>query len=291
MSRTRLIARNAYAILKHMKGGHKAHGFTIIETLVVLGVSTALFVAVVATLSGRQGRTQFSQSVQDVRSQIQQVMNDVGSGFYPATNNFSCTAGVSGPNLTAGSGEQGTNTGCIFLGKVIQFDVSNTSGNEQLKVYTVAGLQRDTSGREVTTYSDARPKVIAPSTSSPSTPDASATGTVKYGLKLEQMSYGGVNVGAIAFLNSLASYSGSGVDSSAQHVNVLPVTGTTKNMTPAAAANAINANLAGSPVNVSSGVKLCFYSATSDQSATITIGGSGRQQSVTLSMREDKSCP
>ncbi|HEU4914119.1 MAG TPA: type II secretion system protein [Candidatus Saccharimonadales bacterium] len=276
-----------------MKGGHQAQGFTIIETLVVLGVTAALFVAVVATLAGRQGRTQFSQSVQDVKSQIQQVINDVGSGFYPDTNNFTCTAGAAGPNLTPGSSRQGANTGCIFLGKVIQFDVSNTSGNEQLKVYTVAGLQRDTSGREVATYAAARPKAIAPSTISPSTPDASTTGIVKYGLKLEQMKYGaaGADIGAVAFLNSLASYSGSGVDSSSQHVNVLPINGTTKGMTPLAAAQAINNNLAASPINTSSGIRLCFYSATSNQSATITIGGGGRQQSVTVSIRENKSCP
>lgn len=285
---------NAYGILERMKGGHKAQGFTIIETLVVLGVSAALFVAVVATLSGRQGRTQFSQSIQDVRSQIQQVINDVGSGFYPDTNNFTCAASLSGPQITAtGSSKQGANTGCIFLGKAIQFQVANSTGNEQLQVYPVAGLQRDSSGNEVTSYAAAKPKVIAPSTSSPTTPDASTTAIVKYGLTLEKMYYGSskVDVGAVAFLNSLASYSGSGVDSASQHLNVIPINNTTLNTSPHANAQNINNNLATSPLNDSTGISLCFVSSSSNQSGIITIGGNGRQLSVTLNIKEDKVCP
>lgn len=295
MSKTRRLTTNAYAILERMKGGRKAHGFTIIETLVVLGVSTALFVAVVATMSGRQGRTQFAQSIQDVKSQIQQVMNDVGSGFYPDTNNFTCSASVSGPAISSGSSKQGANTGCIFLGKVIQFQVSNTSGNEQLQVYTVAGLQRDSAGKEVDTYAAAKPVVIAPSTANPTMPDASTKGIVKYGLKLEKMYYGSsnTNIGAVGFLNSLASYStgGGNPDSSSQNINVVPVNNTTLNTLPAANAQLINSNLASSPINDATGINLCFVSATSNQLGIITIGGKGRQLSVTVDIRETKTCP
>lgn len=295
MSKSHSFARSAYAILDRMKGGHKAHGFTIIETLVVLGVSTALFVAVVATMSGRQGRTQFSQSIQDVKSQIQQVMNDVGSGFYPDTNNFTCSANLTGPSIASGTSKQGANTGCIFLGKVIQFQVSNTSGNEQLQIYTVAGLQRDSTGKEVDTYSAAKPVVIAPSTTNPTMPDASTKGIVKYGLKLEKMYYGAsnTNIAAVGFLNSLASYAtgGGGPDSSSQNVNVVPINNTTRDTLPEANAQAINNNLATSPVNDPTGISLCFVSATSNQLGIITIGGKGRQLSITTDIRETKTCP
>jgi type II secretory pathway pseudopilin PulG len=278
-----------------MKGGHKAHGFTIIETLVVLGVSTALFVAVVATLSGRQGRTQFAQSIQDVKSQIQQVMNDVGSGFYPDTNNFTCSASITGPNIASGTSKQGANTGCIFLGKVIQFQVNNTSGNEQLQIYTVAGLQKDATGKEVDTYAAAKPVVIAPSTSSLTTPDASTKGIVKYGLKLDKMYYGSsnTNIGAIGFLNSVASYtSGAGnPDSESQNINVVPVNNTTLGTDSTVNAQLINANLAASPLNDATGITLCFVSGTSKQIGIITIGGKGRQLSISLTVKETNVCP
>jgi type II secretory pathway pseudopilin PulG len=296
MFRTRQFKASAYAILERMKGGRKAHGFTIIETLVVLGVSTALFVAVVATMQGRQGRTQFSQSIQDVKSQIQQVMNDVGSGFYPDTNNFTCTANASGPSISAGTSKQGANTGCIFLGKAIQFQVNNTTGNEQLQIYTVAGLQKDTTtGKEVDTYAAAKPVVIAPSTSNPTMPDASTKGIVKYGLKLNKMYYGAsnTNIGAVGFLTSLASYStgGGNPDSVSQNVNVIPINNTTLGGDSTANAQAINNNIASSPTNDPTGISLCFVSGTSNQLGIITIGGKGRQLSLTVDIRETKTCP
>jgi len=295
MSRTRQFIVNAYAILERMKGGRKPRGFTIIETLVVLGVSTALFVAVVATMQGRSGRTQFSQSIQDVRTQIQQVMNDVGSGFYPDTNNFTCTANLSGPSISAGTSKQGANTVCIFLGKAIQFRVNNTTGNEQLQIYTVAGLQKDATGKEVDTYAAAKPVVIAPSTSNPTMPDASTKGIVKYGLKLDKMYYGAsnTNIGAVGFLTSLASYStgGANPDSVSQNVNVIPINNTTLGGDSTANAQAINNNIASSPINDPTGISLCFVSGTSNQLGIITIGGKGRQLSLTVDIRETKTCP
>ena len=111
-----------------MRGSHKASGFTIIETLIVLTVSGALFVSATYFLSGDQDRTEFTQSIQAVQSQIQQVINEVESGSYANTNNFTCSGTASGPSLTtSGTDAQGSNTGCIFLGKVIQFGVANTS--------------------------------------------------------------------------------------------------------------------------------------------------------------------
>lgn len=283
------VRQRPYAILERMKGGRKAQGFTIIETLVVLAVSAGLFVAVAATLGGRQGRTEFSQSIQDIRTQIQQVANDVSAGFYPDTNNYTCTPAGTGPSFSSGSSEQGGNTGCIFLGKVIQFQIAGTSDPEQFKVYTLAGLQQDSTGAEVTTYSAARPKVVAPTTTNPGTPDASTKGVLKYGVTTKEAYYGAVktNIGAVAFLNSLSPGTGS---SSSQHINVIPVSGTVLNASAPAGAQAIENNIASSSMNVSSGVKLCFVSGGSNQSGLITIGGNGRQLSVTLKISENTTC-
>jgi type II secretory pathway pseudopilin PulG len=281
----------AYGILRAMKGGLNARGFTIVETLIVLAVTGGLFAAVAVTLSGRQNRTQFQQSIQEIKSQIEQTINEVGTGFYPNTNNFRCTAGGSGPNLVSGATNQGENTGCIFLGKVMQFDIAGTDP-EEFRVFTVAGLQRTGAGDEVKTYAEAMPKVVAPSTSSPSTPDATANGKLLYGLSTGGMYYGTTttNIGAIAFVNSLAEYSSGSIVSGAQHVNVIPINGTSLNATPTAAAEAINSRFTTSPINVGNGVHLCFVSGGTDQSGLITIGSNNRQLSVTLSIKGNKTC-
>lgn len=292
MYKTRRLAQAACGILNHMKGGRKARGFTIIETLMVLAISAGLFVAVAATLAGRQNRTEFDQSIQDIKAQIQQAISEVGSGVYANTNNFTCTPGGLGPNLTAGSGNQGGNSGCIFLGKAIQFGVSGTSNPEETRSYIIAGLQKDSSGQEVATYAAAKPTVVAPSTASPSTPDASIKGILQYGVTTKEVYYGSpkVNIGAIAFVSKLATYSSGAVVSGASQVNIVPITGTSINASTTATAQAINANLATSTLNPATGVSLCFVSGGSNQSGLITIGGNSRQLTVSLSVKENKTC-
>ena len=283
--------QSSYAILDRMKGGLKTQGFTIVETLIVLAVTGGLFVVIAASLSGRQAKTQFQQSIQEVRSQIEQVINDVSVGYYPNSANFQCSASGLGPSITAGSTAQGQNTGCIFLGKAIQFQINGTDP-EQYRVYPIAGLQRDSTGAEVTTYAAAKPKVIAPSTSNPSVPNGSSSQKLNYGLTTASLKYGsgaGTNVGAIAFVSSLASYSSGSLVSGSQQINVIPITGSVLNSSATAGAEVINSSLATSPVNPA-GIKLCFANAQLGQSGLITIGGSGRQLDLSLVIKGNTTC-
>lgn len=283
--------QNAYDILKPMKGGDKARGFTVMETLIVLAVTGGLFIAIAATLAGRQQRTQFEQGINDIRAQIQQVINDVGTGFYPNTNNFRCTAGALGPSLVSGSTGQGENTGCIFIGKVMLFNIAG-SDPEEYQVFTVAGLQRTSTGDEVTTYAAAMPKAVSPSTGSGSVPDAVDKRKLQFGLTTHSATYGTANtpIGAVAFANSLASYGSGTLVSGAQQVNVLPISGSTLNTSQLAAAQNINNTFGSSPVNPSGGIRLCFVSGGTNQSGLITIGSNGRQLSVTLSIKGNRTC-
>jgi len=274
-----------------MKGGLKTQGFTIVETLIVLAVTGGLFMLIAASLSGRQAKTQFQQSIQEVRSQIEQVINDVSVGYYPNLANFQCSASGIGPSISAGSTAQGENTGCIFLGKAIQFQINGTDP-EQFRIYPVAGLQRDSSGAEVTTYAAAMPKVIAPSTGNPGVPDNASVKKLNYGLTTASLKYGsgaGTNVGSIAFVSSLASYSSGALVSGSQQINVVPITGSVLNASAAAGAQTINSNLAASPINPA-GVKLCFANARLGQSGLITIGGNGRQLDVNLVIKGNTTC-
>lgn len=273
-----------------MKGGHKARGFTIIETLIVLAVTGGLFTAVALSISGKQTRTQFEQSINDIKAQVEQAINDVAVGFYPNTNNFRCQAGAFGPVLSTGVTAQGENTGCVFLGRVIQFGISGTDP-EEFRIFTVAGLQRTTTGAEVATYAAALPKVVAPTSADPGIPNASTVGRLQYGLTIckTPATCNQTNVGAIAFMNSLASYSSGSIVSGSQQIKVIPVTGSTLNVAANDAANTINNNLAAS-AEATTGINLCFVSGGTNQSGLLTIGSTNKQLSVTISIKENKTC-
>lgn len=274
-----------------MKGG-KTHsrGFTVVETLVVLAVTGALFVAVAIALSGRQAQAQFDQSIQEAKSQIQQVIDDVAVGYYPNSSNFTCNANYStGPTFAAGTTKQGENSDCIFLGKVIYFGITGSTA-EQFNVYSLAGLKQvSAGGPEVTTnndtdYSQAKPQVITASTD---------TKKLLYGMTTYRVWYGGTPgtpIAAIGFANSLASYSSGAIISGSQQVNVVPVKATSLGVSTAAGETAVNNQFPTSPINPAGGVYICLVSGTTKQSGLITIGGSGRQLSVTLSIKGNTTC-
>ncbi len=274
----------------------RSQGFTLIEVLIVLAVTGGLFVAAAVLISGKQNQTAFSQGIRELQSQIQQAINEVSIGYYPNLGNFNCTAVASGPSLTpAGGGQQGTNSGCIFIGKVIQFDVAGTDP-EQFQTYTLAGLKQTGGGQEVSTYAEALPKVIAPSTTLPATPDVSTTDIMQSGITTYQMYYWDAamtvktNVSAVAFANSLSQYNGGTIISGTQKVNVIPILNTTLNSTPTVMAEAINANIAISVPNPSHGVSMCFVSGGTNQSGLITIGDNNRELSVKLDIKSNKTC-
>lgn len=287
MSKKCARAEIAYAILKPMKVGNRQRGFTIVETMIVLAVSGGLFLLAAVTVSGRQARQEFTQSIQDARSQIQQVVNEVATGYYPNMNNLSCSASVSGPVLSGTVAGQGENTGCISLGKVIQFGVAGTDP-EAMNVYTVAGLQKNSGGTEVETLSDARPKVVAPSDSAPSTPNITESKKLLYGLRTRSMTdvQTGNAIGAFGIITTLAKYSDVGILSGSQQLKAYPISGSALNATAESTAQVVNTNLATSTPATTQGIEICMEGGNG-QTGLITIGGNNRQLSVTL---EIKTC-
>lgn len=275
-------------------GARRARGFTIIEVMIVLAVTGALFVSAAILIAGRQRQTEFNLAIREVQSQIQRVASEVASGFYPQTG-FTCTVSGSGPPVitAATSGQQGTNEDCTFLGKVVQFRVADTDP-EEMKVYTLVGrrLSSNNPDAEAGSRQTALPVVVAPTGPGSSVPDNAETINLPSGLTTHSMAWGagGVDAGAIAFMQSFGEYSGGMLQSGAQHVNVVPIRNTALGMTSEAAAQAINDNIADSPINITSGTRLCFASGTTDQSGLITIGSAGRQLSVTLDIKSNKTC-
>ena len=159
-----------------MKGSPRPSGFTIIEVMIVLGVSGVLFLAAALMISGRQNQTGFATSIQDFETEIQQVANDVANGYYPNFSNFSCsqTTPPSGQPILRypGSKTQGTNgglstytdtlQGCAFLGKAIQFAV-NTANSPLIDVYPVVGNLAGSDGQPTQGLTGSYPVLLAQS--------------------------------------------------------------------------------------------------------------------------------
>lgn len=274
----------------------KSKGFTIVEVLIVLAVTGALFLSAAIIISGRTNRTQFEQSINEITARIRVTINEVSTGFYPNMNNFQCTRNGAATQISSGSAAQGTNADCVFLGKVIQF-ATQGSNNEQYRTYAVAGLRTDMQGNEIQSLADSSPKAIAPTTSQPSRPDSSSLDTLQYGLSAVEMYYktsatGAKNaVGAVGFMNSQAQYTNSQIVSGSTQVSLVPIDGTALNRSTTETAQMIDANLASSPLNPAGGVFICFKSGGTNQSGLVQIGGSGgRQLSVTLKIMGNQSC-
>jgi type II secretory pathway pseudopilin PulG len=98
-------------------------GFTIVETLIVLAVSGALFVSVATLVAGQVGRNQASQAANSIEIYARDVLNDVATGYYPEIGqNFTCTnTGGTAPSIGLGGAARGNNPVCAFAGKRIVF--------------------------------------------------------------------------------------------------------------------------------------------------------------------------
>ncbi len=278
---------------KAVDTAQNTQGFSIVEVLIVLAVTGALFISAATLISGRQNKTQFSTSINELKSQIQQVISDVQTGFYPSSNSLVCVVnGAGNVSFSAGSTTQGSNKDCMFMGKVVQFGVSGTDP-QQFIVYSIAGKRQNATGEDVKTYAEASPTVMTTSNSNPiDTP--TAVDTLQYGLKMVpgSLTYTKdgttTQVGAVGFMSTLADFDAD--RSGSQQVQLLPVIGSALDTTPAQAVTAINANLKNSPVTPNGGVSMCFQSGTTNQSGLIKIGGNGRELSVTLSIKGNQTC-
>ncbi len=150
----------------------RSAGFTIVEVLIVLAVSGALMVSAVALINGRQNKTEFQTGINNVQQQIQQIINETTSGYYPNVANFTCIGNANGGvvKFAAGSTNQGANDGCIFLGKAIQFGLG-TSGDDPstLGVLPLVGNQYytpplATAPQPILTLAQAVPRALYPAT-------------------------------------------------------------------------------------------------------------------------------
>lgn len=114
----------------------RSGGFTIIETMLYLAVSTALMVSTILIISNQQKGTEFHQAVKDLENQFQDQFNDVSTGYFQRKDSTSCSLGSGTVNIQDTGGGVGTNGDCIQLARVFWF--GDSAGNV-IHTYSVLG--------------------------------------------------------------------------------------------------------------------------------------------------------
>jgi type II secretory pathway pseudopilin PulG len=280
-----MLIPNAYAILKIMNDAQPSMGgFTIVETLIVLAVTGFLLFVALLTFAGQQSKVEFTQAIRDTQSVIQQTINEVGSGYYPNGGDISCIVSGGNLNIIKATSEQGTNSACIFMGKVMQFGIGGTDP-QQFNVFTLAGI-KDNSG----SIAQARPQII-------SIPSAITNAQLHGGLTAVKMTYTDrgtpYNVGAVAFVSGLGTLDGNAqLLSGTQQMSVIPIpaSGQVPNTINNQVISAVKSQIATAPVNPNDGVQICFASGGTKQSGLITIGSNGRDATVKLDIKSTLDC-
>lgn len=251
-------------------------GYTIIELLIVLTVSVALFFAAVTVFSGKQGKTQFSQAMQDVRSRLQSIVNDVGASVFPESSSYNCTLGVGQrPVLSDTDAATGTNEDCIFLGKAVRLGSSqDTNKLDQLVVYTVLGARAPNgnliSSLTASNFTDANPEPIV----GPSPINLTETYKVPYSAEIlsahEDTNFG-AETDLMGFYNGQQS-----AEQGSLSLLTLGYVGLTSKNNPSAASQSIDSIRSNAPFagRASRAWTICFQSGTSDEKAQIIVSAS-----------------
>lgn len=271
-----------------MRGGRQKQGYTIVEVMVFLVISGLMFIIAASFINGKQARAEFRQGMNDVNAQIQQTINDVSNGFYPSRGGFTCTAGIAGgvpgfgPATPAAPGVQGTNIGCTFIGKVMQFNISGAASPRVYNTYSVVGRQFKPSTEAAaaftppTNFAEAQPTVATGSG------NLTRINNLRGGLRLDRMTDNGGNIGAFGIFAGFAGIEGdSGLVSGAATPQAFAIPGTRINTTTAALAQTRVQALATASINSDPSIVMCF-SGAARQYGRLTIGTSNGVQNQKL---------
>jgi prepilin-type N-terminal cleavage/methylation domain-containing protein len=245
-------------------------GYTIIEVLIVLAVGVIIFFAAIALFAGKQGKTEFSQAMRDVESQMQSVVNDVGVSVFPNSGDFDCTLSGGKPTLSTTTADTGTNQDCIFLGKAVVAD--SEADPDQLVVYTVLG-SRVSGGSIVTsvTESDILDANPVPFTINGPGPDLTETYTIPFGAEVISAKTD-LDFGPNAQTRLVGFYNGqqSGTDQGSLSLLTLGYIGLKNTGAPGQVKSSIENNSPHTGKTIKKW-SLCFKSGTSDEMATLNV--------------------
>lgn len=134
----------------NMKGVKQPFGYTIVEVMIVLAVSGVMFAIAANFISGKQEKASFTQGVNEMASRIQGTINQINDGQYsdiPLSCSYTSSGGIGSTTISAGGGQQGKNSSCVFLGKIMMFAGAQESP-PSYDTISLAGGRVDASGTD-----------------------------------------------------------------------------------------------------------------------------------------------
>ncbi len=233
-----------------------------------------MFTLAAIFISGKQSNAEFKQGMNDLATQLQNVANQVANGFFPSTNSLSCTIGASGSPQTAvvNGTTQGTNKACIFLGKVVQFDIAGDSGSGY-NVYTVVGRRyaSDTNTNVLSSsFTEAKPVAATSLTDNKH---------AQWSLTVSKLYSGTDVVGAIGFFGSFGTGGGATLDSGSQTTVFVVPKNSASSRSQTDFANTVIPGISDGDVVNQPNIAICVNSNT-EQPGSVTIGGINGQRLV-----------
>lgn len=260
-------------------------GYTIIEVLVVLVVTTLMFTAIVLVFNGRQNRVEFSQSVRNYEITLQNLIDEVSNGVYDSP--FACTVNATGPSVNNGiPAATGSKDQCIFLGRMIlpTRSLASLSFSDQDTIVSIIGRRMNaaTPPEPVSNLTEAmisRDQFV----------DVVKTRASQLRVtRIVRQSDMTTNVAAIGFLYRLEG--GSGVSSRLIELYGIPNT----SVPITNVANTMNRNPSPQDLDdltpLTDGVLICLTGFTG-QRAQVRLGGSGSSTTTITSVLDTGSCP
>jgi prepilin-type N-terminal cleavage/methylation domain-containing protein len=136
--------RQPLVVRQPRAGQRPVSGYTIVEVMIVLAVSGVMFLIAASFINGKQARTAFTAGVNQMASNLQDIIEQVTDGKYSDIPLSCLFDGTRTPALTfpAGNNQQGTNASCVFLGKILHFQESGLPGTtytQQYEIFSLAG--------------------------------------------------------------------------------------------------------------------------------------------------------
>lgn len=76
-----------------------SRGFTIVETLIVLGVTGMMFLSTSLLVQGQIERSRYQDSMRQLQQLVQNTINDTGNGYFPGANGSDPNAVYAGKRI------------------------------------------------------------------------------------------------------------------------------------------------------------------------------------------------
>ena len=268
-------------------------GYTIIEVLIFIGVSAAIFFSAMRAIGGRQEQVQFAQAVREFDAKLQDIFNDVTTGFYPTNNTITCSIDnvQNRPRILVDTdAELGTNSDCIYVGKALQF--APDGEQNKINIFTMAGLRYENKAEFITASSIAttRPTAVARVTADPSFHDATEQYELLYGLRVTRVARPAVSVKDYGVVGVFTQFGANGI-SDAQSVQVGGIVGSAFGSNKNQAVNIINRITDDSTKqgddgfiekNTNEGIVVCLENANGSRKASVVFGARGTSTTTLL---------